>query len=371
MDVTPSYLRDAEIRERFRGYDQDDVDQLLEQAAFALEQIELKVRDAQERAERAERRLVDQVSDDEVRRTLILAQRTAEATTREAEAEAAVVIADAEARSAEMVAAAEQRIAALEAEIVERHNRELGDLAAQRAALQADVDGLSAFVTSYRRRLRDELSDQIAWLDDPARVEQLSSPPMRAPEPTLALAAVDVPAPVDDDTDDNDESEDADAAPVSEGDRGLDVGADRLAVVPDVAYDAEPRWSDDDDLPQAEETTGQQAALVLDDEAGDDEADDDGPAPVVDLLEREEPETSHPDEVDVDASLDGDEDEADDSAGWLEAAAETDPFLAELRRAVTDEEPLGPRDDDDPPLDLTGLDNRGAPSARFRRRRRR
>ena len=58
---------------------------------------------------------------------------------------------------------------------------------------------------------------------------------------------------------------------------------------------------------------------------------------------------------------------------WREASGPTpvvvddDPFLTELRRAVTDTEPLGPRDADD----VIGIDepDDGVPSGRFRLRR--
>ena len=35
-----------------------------------------------------------------------------------------------------------------------------------------------------------------------------------------------------------------------------------------------------------------------------------------------------------------------------EASLDDDPFIAELRRAITDTEPLGPRDDDDADLEM-------------------
>jgi hypothetical protein len=48
---------------------------------------------------------------------------------------------------------------------------------------------------------------------------------------------------------------------------------------------------------------------------------------------------------------------------------EDDPFLAELRRAVTDTEPLGPRDVDPVPQRDDDDDDDAMPSGRFRLRR--
>src|SRR5688500_20237589 len=40
MDITPQELRDIEIREAWRGYHRDDVDELLERAAATIEHLE-------------------------------------------------------------------------------------------------------------------------------------------------------------------------------------------------------------------------------------------------------------------------------------------------------------------------------------------
>ncbi|MBM3661223.1 MAG: DivIVA domain-containing protein, partial [Actinobacteria bacterium] len=49
MDVTPQELRDIEIRESFRGYHRDVVDELLERAAATIEHLEHQIRILQER----------------------------------------------------------------------------------------------------------------------------------------------------------------------------------------------------------------------------------------------------------------------------------------------------------------------------------
>ena len=49
MDVTPQELRDIDIRESFRGYHRDEVDELLERAAGTIEHLEHQIRILQER----------------------------------------------------------------------------------------------------------------------------------------------------------------------------------------------------------------------------------------------------------------------------------------------------------------------------------
>jgi cell division initiation protein len=87
MDVSPQLLRDVEFREKWRGYSADEVDDFLERVAEGIEALHAQLREADERATRAERRVLE-TSDDDVRRALVLAQRTADAALAEAQEEA-------------------------------------------------------------------------------------------------------------------------------------------------------------------------------------------------------------------------------------------------------------------------------------------
>ena len=51
MDVTPQELRDIEIREAWRGYHRDDVDELLERAAATIEHLEAEAQQLRARAQ--------------------------------------------------------------------------------------------------------------------------------------------------------------------------------------------------------------------------------------------------------------------------------------------------------------------------------
>jgi DivIVA domain-containing protein len=89
MELTPQRLREVEFKERWRGYDPEEVDDLLERVAAGLEDFENRVRQATERAVRAEQRASEGSDTDEtLRRTLVLAQRTADAAIADAVARA-------------------------------------------------------------------------------------------------------------------------------------------------------------------------------------------------------------------------------------------------------------------------------------------
>src|SRR5258707_13850723 len=77
MDVTPHDLRNAELREAFRGYRPEEVEELLERAAVTLERMHERNRQLQEKvatleAEGSTAKEMESV----LRQTLLLAQRT-------------------------------------------------------------------------------------------------------------------------------------------------------------------------------------------------------------------------------------------------------------------------------------------------------
>src|ERR1700709_2114192 len=54
MEITPRELRDVEIRESFRGYSRDDVNELLERAASTLEAANERLQQMSERLSTAQ-----------------------------------------------------------------------------------------------------------------------------------------------------------------------------------------------------------------------------------------------------------------------------------------------------------------------------
>ena len=240
---TPQSIREVRFRQALRGYNPEDVDAFINRVIATVEELQRTVDALQVRATEAEAKANEEHEvEDSLRRTLVLAQRTADAAIQEAQEEAARLVAGAkaerEALVAEMDAFRERSVAEAEAAIAAERAR----LHDERDALARDVATLSAYLAQERERLRIYFTAQL---------------------------------------------------------RRVEAGVP--GVEPPPAMEAPPRPQ-----PGAEGS-----------EAGDSGAGDVAGRAVVDL--------------DVDAG--GDED---------------DPFLAELRRAVTDTEPLGPRDQDEP-----------------------
>ena len=101
MEITPQLLKEIEFKEAWRGYDREQVDALLERIGSALAQLQGRLREALDRADAAETRTVvaggRSETEDTLRRTLVLAQRTADAAVAEAEEDAARIRGDAQA----------------------------------------------------------------------------------------------------------------------------------------------------------------------------------------------------------------------------------------------------------------------------------
>ena len=278
QSITPESVRAVQFREKLRGYHPDDVDAFVAAVATAVESLEQRAKLAESKLAELESRSSAAVeAEDSLRRTLVLAQRTADAAIQEAREEADRVRSETRAEREAADAELADLRSRLQAEAEEESRDERTRLAAERAALQRDVAALEAHLERERERLRIYFTDQLR------RVEE--GEPGLAPSPEMDA--------------------EVEAEPEPEG--GVTSTADVVADVPG----------------------------ELDDAVGD---------------------------------------------GGDRPADDDDPFLAELRRAVNDEAPLGPRDhvaarseggdEDDDGFDLfaRGDDDAGRFGSRFRRK---
>lgn len=199
MDVTPQVLHEVEFRAKVRGYDPDEVDDFLERVAVGVGQLQDRLREAVERAASAESQAAElrakvkaggsstNETDETLRRTLVLAQRTADAAIKEANAEAERTREDAKEQAEKLVGEAEQRAAAIlkdaEAEVRkgvdatrQRLVSEIIDLEATRDSVRADVAALERHLDEQRLRLRGSVADLQRLIDDPASLKGMPTP---------------------------------------------------------------------------------------------------------------------------------------------------------------------------------------------------
>jgi cell division initiation protein len=286
MDVSPKTLREVEFREKMRGYHPEDVDQFLERVAAGIEVLQDRLRQALERAQRAEAQASEAGgTDDTLRRTLVLAQRTADLAVQEAREQAARILAGAEQQAQAMIADAEERARRAHEDTLNDIRSQLAKLESNRQQLQLDVDTLTRWVDEHKVHLSSALHDALARIE---QTELLSPPP---------VSRVDV-------------------APLRSA-----MGAAPSSAAPAPAAQASPAPSTatGPDAPTA--SSGPPGAGDRHQDSWSSDAQDAGGPPTM--------------------AWRNDEDESDQKGG------DRDPYFAELRRAVNDHDPLGPRREED------------------------
>jgi DivIVA domain-containing protein len=345
MEMSREVIENFQFRESRKGYDMREVDDFLEKLAVAFAQVQERLREAEQRAEAAQARVAEaqrraaeaerrvaesesqpraEVETDEtetLRRTLILAQRTADAAIKEAEEHARQVRAEAEAHAAGLRSSAEAEARVSMEEARRQVTEEMHQLEGVRDSMQQDIRLLEAHVEEHRERLRASVNDLQRVIDDPASL-------VVGPSPEITGAS----APVEEEVG-------------WQPDDFTDVEPEPPAAVVEPGPAPEPfvpLTFDDDVRPAAAPAPPPESSWLGDEDWA-------APAPAGDD--------------------DGPPTEAVDALGSRDAG--DDEYLAELRKAMTDDSPLGPRDDE-VPLGSEGFfdqsDDRPARS-RFGRRR--
>jgi DivIVA domain-containing protein len=433
MELTPKVFDDVEFRERFRGYDPDEVDAFLEQVARSAQELDQKLKDALERAEKAEARAREAGDADEaLRRTLVLAQRTADAAVSEAETRAAALMAEAEGKAAATQSDADRQatsargeaeayamrtrqqaddhaaaaVSAAEAKVAEmiesaerdaregaedlrqRLRTEVSALEALRERLRTDAGRLEAHIAIQRQRVLASVEALQRLTTDPDALREAPVPEFKAvdsvptaeamggggtppapPAPPPPVHAIDEP-----DNGDAAEDEDLEVADVSPADD--DAEQTEADEQPADVTTGESVENADQAFSEEEEITGEFPAIVIE-ELESAESVPNGDTKTVGAKAAVDTKTVDTKTVDAtagQATLDWAD--GDGPATMQVPAAELldddDPYIAELRRAIVDPSPLGPRDDFEPDAAMADFYGRELEDSRwkgFRRRR--
>ncbi len=168
MDLSAKLLREVEFRTSLRGYDTDEVDEFLEKVAVAVEELQEKMRQLVYRVERAERAASDRAAeedDDTIRRTLVLAQRTADLAIREAQEQAAVLMDTARSESEKLLADARGEAQRLTSEAQRRHADDMSRLHSERALVSGELRDLAELLETERKRLTESLRAALGVVD--------------------------------------------------------------------------------------------------------------------------------------------------------------------------------------------------------------
>ncbi len=113
MDITPQLIRETTFHESLRGYNRDEVEDYKHRWAEAVAQLQGRLIEAVERAERAESRAIAasgrSESEEAFRRTLLLAQRTADQAIEEANVSSEEIVGAAQSQASGILDEAQAR----------------------------------------------------------------------------------------------------------------------------------------------------------------------------------------------------------------------------------------------------------------------
>ncbi len=166
MEVSPKTLREVEFREKMRGYHPEDVDQFLEQVAAGIEVLQDRLRQATERVQRAEQAASDtSATDDTLRRTLVLAQRTADMAVAEAREQASRIIVSAQQQADSIVADAEQQGRRTLEDAISEARSELSRLESQRSQVQLEVETLQRWLEEHKSHVVESLTEALSVVE--------------------------------------------------------------------------------------------------------------------------------------------------------------------------------------------------------------
>jgi DivIVA domain-containing protein len=182
MPLTPEDVRNRRFKTSFRGYDEEEVDSFLDEVEVELTRLLSDNDGLRERAQSAPppqaAQPVSSEAEEMLRRTLLLAQRTADETVAAAQAEAERITSEARVRAASTVQQAEAQAASA-----------VGDLERRRQALEQHIEGLRAFEREYRTRLKAYLESQLRDLDGRTQpAEEAPAPAAGSTAPASAAA---------------------------------------------------------------------------------------------------------------------------------------------------------------------------------------
>jgi cell division initiation protein len=329
MEITPRELRDVEIREAFRGYSRDEVNELLERAAATLDAANERVQQMTERLSTAQSETGHtRETEDILHRTLLLAQRAADEAVNEAAAKARQMVDDAEIQSRRLIADAEADARRRGESERRRLEEEILDFASRRDTLLADVEALTRFEADYRDRSVRALEADLA---------ALRSRPPASPGPRPEPSDVEIPAAPDDYSRRESEASAASTSPSYTGtfEPSASPSTSQPSVSPPttsfapppMAPPSQPSYSSPSSYFDPPRETGNESSHGPDasTQAIDVQA----------LFDRSGETTPAPSPTDAVA---GEPIEAE--------VLDDDAFFATLREAVHDETPLGPRDED-------------------------
>lgn len=173
MSLTPEDIEHQVFKERFRGYDQDEVDRFLDKVSEGIAELRREREELADRIRELEGLAGEKTESEKLlQRALVSAQRTADETVAEARAHAEQTVQEAREQAEEIIAQAHRQVDEDARRAVEDEQRALEVLAHVRAAVEEFV----RFRREYRQQVEGFIAEQLAVFD---RIGELPDIPDR------------------------------------------------------------------------------------------------------------------------------------------------------------------------------------------------
>jgi len=161
MVLSPIDIEQKTFRVALRGYAEEEVDQFLDEIVIAIREYERQLRDANERVAVLEEQLeANRETEERIKKTLIIAQRTADQVVDEARGEAQQLLVEARTRASEV-----------EVERTQERQALVADLDRMRLSVGSLKDRLVALADSTMGKLEELEQDVIAAQPEADQVE--------------------------------------------------------------------------------------------------------------------------------------------------------------------------------------------------------
>lgn len=155
MDLTPKDIQEKRFHEKFRGYNEEEVDVFLDSVADSYERIYRESQELKQRIRKLEERLNEaEGTESMLKRTLLAAQKSADEAVSEAKEQSRSLVGDAQEKADKIIADAESRAS----EIV----RGADDL---RKEAESRYEKVRGFVGTYRKEFQEFVNRQLKSLE--------------------------------------------------------------------------------------------------------------------------------------------------------------------------------------------------------------
>lgn len=160
--MTPDEIANYPLKTAMRGYNVQQVDELLDLVADELEHVQGELDAARAALSSTENRLSEaSEAEDTLKRTLVTAQRAAELSIEDAKGRSGELLEEAQREAEAIIAAARTQAEDLKVEALQSARAEEADLRARRRDLERHIEALRVFEDDYRDRLRRHMQEQL------------------------------------------------------------------------------------------------------------------------------------------------------------------------------------------------------------------